>query len=154
MDIEIGGETFHKETNLLEQIAYRDTWGRGADSFISMIYERLILMRDLMADGSSIYVHMGPNVSYAVEAAIREVFGGPSISPWLWLSTLPSAPFERATNRLKQPENDLVRSARGRLSHLGDLRTIVAPRVVRRCAALNAQALIDLCPTSARVGQI
>jgi site-specific DNA-methyltransferase (adenine-specific)/adenine-specific DNA-methyltransferase len=33
------GETFHKEPNLLEQIAYRDTWGRGADSFISMIYE-------------------------------------------------------------------------------------------------------------------
>ena len=31
MDIEIGGETFHKEPNLLEQIAYRDTWGRGAD---------------------------------------------------------------------------------------------------------------------------
>ena len=35
MDIEIGGETFHKEPNLLEQIAYRDTWGRGADSFIA-----------------------------------------------------------------------------------------------------------------------
>ena len=29
MDIEIGGETFHKEPNILEQIAYRDTWGRG-----------------------------------------------------------------------------------------------------------------------------
>lgn len=43
MDIEIGGETFHKEPNLLEQIAYRDTWGRGADSFISMIYERLVV---------------------------------------------------------------------------------------------------------------
>ena len=50
MDIEIGGETFHKEPNLLEQIAYRDTWGRGADSFIAMIYERLILMRDLMRE--------------------------------------------------------------------------------------------------------
>ncbi|MEI2827652.1 MAG: hypothetical protein V9F04_15595 [Dermatophilaceae bacterium] len=49
MDVEIGGETFHKEANLLEQIAYRDTWGRGADSFIAMIYERLILMRDLLA---------------------------------------------------------------------------------------------------------
>ena len=48
MDIEIGGETFHKEPNLLEQIAYRDTWGRGADCFIAMIYERLILMRDLL----------------------------------------------------------------------------------------------------------
>src|SRR6185295_10975410 len=57
MDIEIGGETFHKEPNLLEQIAYRDTWGRGADSFIAMIYERLILMRDLMHSDGSIYVH-------------------------------------------------------------------------------------------------
>jgi len=75
MDIEIGGETFHKEANLLEQIAYRDTWGRGADSFIAMIYERLILMRDLMHPDGSIYVHMGPNVAYAVEAALREVFG-------------------------------------------------------------------------------
>ncbi len=43
MDIEIGGETFHKEPNLLEQIAYRDTWGRGSDSFIAMIYERALL---------------------------------------------------------------------------------------------------------------
>ena len=31
MDIEIGGETFHKKPNILEEIAYRDTWGRGAD---------------------------------------------------------------------------------------------------------------------------
>lgn len=75
MDIEIGGETFHKEPNLLEQIAYRDTWGRGADSFISMIYERLILMRDLMHKDGSIYVHMGPNVACSVESAIREIFG-------------------------------------------------------------------------------
>lgn len=80
MDVEIGGETFHKEANLLEQIAYRDTWGRGADSFIAMLYERMILMRDLLANDGSVYVHMGPNVSYAVEAVIREVFSGPGAS--------------------------------------------------------------------------
>jgi len=45
-----GGDTFHKRPNILEEIAYRDTWGKGADSFISMIYERLILMRDLLAE--------------------------------------------------------------------------------------------------------
>jgi len=39
----------------LEQISYRDTWGRGADSFIAMISERLILMRDWFKTGSSIY---------------------------------------------------------------------------------------------------
>jgi site-specific DNA-methyltransferase (adenine-specific)/adenine-specific DNA-methyltransferase len=75
LDIEIGGETFHKDPNLLEQIAYRDTWGRGADSFISMLYERLILMRDLLATDGSIYVHMGWGVSHYVRAVLDEVFG-------------------------------------------------------------------------------
>ncbi len=75
MDIEIGGETFHKEANLLEQIAYRDTWGRGADSFIAMIYERLILMRDLLANDGTIYVHMGPTVNHLVRTVMDEVFG-------------------------------------------------------------------------------
>jgi len=75
MDIEIGGETFHKEPNLLEQIAYRDTWGRGADSFIAMIYERLILMRDLMADDASIYVHCDWRVSAFLRTTLDEIFG-------------------------------------------------------------------------------
>jgi site-specific DNA-methyltransferase (adenine-specific)/adenine-specific DNA-methyltransferase len=75
MDIEIGGETFHKEPNLLEQIAYRDTWGRGADSFISMIYERLILMRDLMHPEGSIFVHCDPRVNAFIRMILGEVFG-------------------------------------------------------------------------------
>lgn len=80
MDIEIGGETFHKEPNLLEQIAYRDTWGRGADSFISMIYERLILMRDLLADDGSIYVHCDWRVNAWMRCALNEVFGADNFS--------------------------------------------------------------------------
>jgi DNA modification methylase len=75
MDIEIGGETFHKEPNLLEQIAYRDTWGRGADSFISMIYERLILMRDLLTADGSVYVHLDYRMLHNVRVAMDEVFG-------------------------------------------------------------------------------
>ncbi len=75
MDIEIGGETFHKEPNLLEQIAYRDTWGRGADSFIAMIYERLILMRDLMHNDGSIYVHCDWRLTAFIRLALDEVFG-------------------------------------------------------------------------------
>jgi len=75
VDIEIGGETFHKEANLLEQIAYRDTWGHGADSFTAMLYERLILMRDLLATDGTIYVHMGWGVCHYVRAVLDEVFG-------------------------------------------------------------------------------
>jgi adenine-specific DNA-methyltransferase len=76
MDIEIGGETFHKEPNLLEQIAYRDTWGRGADSFMSMIYERLILMRDLLAVEGSLFLHCDWRVDAFIRLALDEVFGG------------------------------------------------------------------------------
>ncbi|MDP2360713.1 MAG: site-specific DNA-methyltransferase [bacterium] len=75
VDIEIGGESYHKEANLLEQIAYRDTWGRGADSFIAMIYERLILMRDLLAEDGSIYVHCDWRVSGYLRLALEETFG-------------------------------------------------------------------------------
>lgn len=75
VDIEIGGETFHKEPTVLEQIAYRDTWGRGADSFIAMIYERLILMRDLMHEEGSIYVHIEPDIGNLVRPILDEIFG-------------------------------------------------------------------------------
>jgi site-specific DNA-methyltransferase (adenine-specific)/adenine-specific DNA-methyltransferase len=75
MDVEIGNETFHKEANLLEQIAYRDTWGRGADSFISMIYERMILIRDLLANDGSVYVHCDWRVNSYLRLVCNEVFG-------------------------------------------------------------------------------
>ena len=74
MDIEIGGGTFTKRPNILEEIAYRDTWGKGADSFIAMIYERLVLMRDLLADDGSIYVHCDYRVNSFIRQALSEVF--------------------------------------------------------------------------------
>ncbi|SDY20547.1 site-specific DNA-methyltransferase [Nitrosomonas sp. Nm58] len=75
MDIEIGGDTFTKKPNILEEIAYRDTWGKGADSFIAMIYERLVLMRDLLAEDGLLFLHMGWNISHHVRLAVDEVFG-------------------------------------------------------------------------------
>lgn len=75
MDIEVGEETFTKKPNILEEIAYRDTWGRGADSFISMIYERLVLMRDLLAEDGSIYVHCDWRVNSFIRLALDEIFG-------------------------------------------------------------------------------
>ncbi|MEI7636829.1 MAG: site-specific DNA-methyltransferase [Syntrophus sp. (in: bacteria)] len=75
MDIEIGGDTFTKKPNILEEIAYRDTWGKGADSFIAMIYERLVLIRDLLAEDGSIYVHCDWRVNAFIRLVLNEVFG-------------------------------------------------------------------------------
>jgi len=75
MNIEIGEETLTKQPGILEEIAYRDTWGRGADSFISMIYERLVLMRDLLAEDGSIYVHCDWRVNSFIRLVLNEIFG-------------------------------------------------------------------------------
>ncbi len=73
VDIEIGDNTFTKKPNILEEIAYRDTWGKGADSYIAMIYERLVLMRDLLAEDGSIYVHCDWRVSGYVRLILDEI---------------------------------------------------------------------------------
>jgi DNA modification methylase len=74
MDIEIGDETFTKKPNILEEIAYRDTWGKGTDSFIAMIYERLVAMRDLLAEDGGIYVHCDWRVNSHLRLVLDEVF--------------------------------------------------------------------------------
>lgn len=75
MDIEIGEDTFTKRPNVLEELAYRDTWGKGADSFIAMIYERLMLMRDLLAEDGSIYVHCDWRLNSYIRCVLQETFG-------------------------------------------------------------------------------
>ena len=75
MDVEIGDETLTKKPGVLEEIAYRDTWGKGADSFIAMIYERLSLMRDLLADDGSIYVHCDWRVNSYIRLVLDKIFG-------------------------------------------------------------------------------
>jgi DNA modification methylase len=80
-----GVDTFTKKPNILEEIAYRDTWGKGADSFIAMIYERLVLMRDLLAEDGSIYVHCDWRVNSFIRLVLDEVFGTDNfINEILW----------------------------------------------------------------------
>lgn len=75
MNIEIGEDNFTKKPSVIEEIAYRDTWGKGADSFIAMIYERLKLMHELLADDGSIYVHCDWRVNSFLKLILDEIFG-------------------------------------------------------------------------------
>ena len=75
MKVEVGDESYEKKPNVLEQLAYRDTWGKGKDSFLSMIYERLILMKDLLADDGSIFVHCDWRLNSSIKLIMDEVFG-------------------------------------------------------------------------------
>ena len=103
MDIEIGEDTFTKQPSVLEELAYRDTWGKGADSFIAMIYERLSLMRDLLAEDGSIYVHCDYRVCGYIRMAMDEIFNNSNFqNEIIWRK----GSFFGPSNKLRQfPKN-------------------------------------------------
>ncbi|MCF8308533.1 MAG: site-specific DNA-methyltransferase [Bacteroidales bacterium] len=74
-DIEINGESATKKQSILEEIAYRDTWGRGISSYLNMMYERLKLMHQLLAEDGSIYVHCDYRVTSVLRLIMNDVFG-------------------------------------------------------------------------------
>lgn len=64
-----------KEPSALEVKAYRDTWGKGMQSYLQMMYDRLVLMKELLADDGSIYVHLDWHVGHYVKLIMDEIFG-------------------------------------------------------------------------------
>ena len=77
MQVQVGeeGEQVQKEQSILEAVAYRDTWGKGTDSYLHMMYERLLLMRDLLSENGSIYVHCDWRVESLLKSMLGDVFG-------------------------------------------------------------------------------
>lgn len=64
-----------KEPSLVEILAYKDTWRQGLDSFLSMLRERLVLLRELLAPTGSIFVHLDWHVMHYAKVLMDEIFG-------------------------------------------------------------------------------
>lgn len=69
-----GGDISQKPTTI-EQFAYADTWKDGTVSYLRMLYPRLVLMRELLSDHGSIYVHIDWHVGHYVKVLMDEIFG-------------------------------------------------------------------------------
>lgn len=92
---EAGAELF-KERSVLEEKAYRDTWGGGIRTYLDMIHKRLILMRDLLSPTGSIYVHLDATVGHYVKVIMDDIFGAESFQRQIiwrigWVSGYKSA---------------------------------------------------------------
>ncbi len=68
-------EETDKEHSILEEKAYRDTWGSGFDFYLRYMYERLVLMRELLAENGSIYIHLDWHVGHYIKLIMDEIFG-------------------------------------------------------------------------------
>jgi adenine-specific DNA-methyltransferase len=75
MKIDILGAGVEQKPTVIEQFAYADTWKNGTHSYLEMLVPRFFLIRELLSDRGSVYVHVGPNVSSWVEVILDGVFG-------------------------------------------------------------------------------
>lgn len=69
------GTSFTKQPSVIEQVAYRDTWGRGLDSYLQWFYETVVILKDLLTEDGSIYVHLDWHVGHYAKVILDEVFG-------------------------------------------------------------------------------
>lgn len=70
-----GSVEVEKEQSVIEEKAYRDTWGRGLDSYVAMISDRLGLIRDLLSATGTLYVHCDWRVVSQMRLILDEVLG-------------------------------------------------------------------------------
>src|SRR3990167_7013949 len=73
--IHLPGADIESKPTVIEQFAYSDTWKDGTASYLQMIIPRLILMRELLSEQGSIYVHIDWHVGHYVKVILDEIFG-------------------------------------------------------------------------------
>ncbi len=73
--ISVDGGDFTREPNLIEQKAYRDTWGSGLDGYLAWFHSSLVYLHELLAESGSIYVHLDWHVGHFAKLVLDEVFG-------------------------------------------------------------------------------
>lgn len=73
--IKVEGRQVTKEASIIERLAYTDTWESGMDSFLDMIYPRLQLIKRLLSDRGSFYIHLDWHISHYIKPVLDEIFG-------------------------------------------------------------------------------
>jgi DNA modification methylase len=64
-----------EDGNNINEIAYKDKWKEGLDTYLNFLYERLIIMKKLLTDNGSIYIHLDWHISHYIKLIMDEIFG-------------------------------------------------------------------------------
>ncbi|MBE6290308.1 MAG: site-specific DNA-methyltransferase [Bacteroidaceae bacterium] len=101
--IELRGKKAENDRTAFEEKQYTDIWSN--DEYLQFMYERLILMRELLSEKGSIYVHCDWHKNYLLRCILDEVFGQDRIRNeivWAYFG------FKRATARKFPQKHDTL----------------------------------------------
>lgn len=73
--ITLPNASFSQKPTVIEQFAYADTWEDGTISYLKMLYPRLMIMKELLSERGSIFVHIDWHVGAYVKAILDDIFG-------------------------------------------------------------------------------
>ncbi len=86
------------EADLIQQTMYFDMWKN--DAYLQFMYERLMLLKELLSETGSIYVHLDWHIGHYVKLLMDEVFGQDNFrNEIVWVYTGPSAPGQAQFSR-------------------------------------------------------
>ena len=71
--IKIKGKTITNDSLSFEEKQYTDIWGN--DEYLQYMYERLVLMKELLSSTGTIYLHCDWHKSHLLKLVMDEVFG-------------------------------------------------------------------------------
>lgn len=139
INIKLGDIKWTKEASVIEEKAYRDTWGKGLDSYLQMMYDRLVLMRELLADNGSIYVHLDWHVGHYVKIIMDEIFGKDSfVNEIIWYYYNKYSTAERSLPRAH--DNILLYSKTG--NHIMNELRIKRDKPVKQLQRVNVNGVL------------
>ena len=73
--ITLPNASFSQKPTVIEQFAYADTWEDGTISYLKMLYPRLMIMKELLSERGSIFVHIDWHVGAYVKTLLDDIFG-------------------------------------------------------------------------------
>ncbi len=121
-EIEIGhGDKVTKAASVIEDIAYRDTWARGTDSYVAMAYERLKLIHSLLSPDGALFFHCDTRVSSLIRLSLDEIFGSSGFRNEI--SWVRSASHNDATGQFGKVKDHILYYGRSKSTPLNILYT-------------------------------
>jgi len=95
------GEDSQDRLNVIQEFAYRDSWKAGPSEYLNMMYDRLWLIKDLLADDGSVWVHCDWKANFMLRAILDEVFGAEAFRNeiiWYYTNKIPDTRKRQYTN--------------------------------------------------------
>jgi DNA modification methylase len=116
IDIQVGEVSVTKKASVVEEIAYRDTWGKGKDSYAAMFAQRLHQIKSLMSADGVLVIHSGIQVNHYIRLIAEEIFGDQNIVDEIVWSYGTASGGRAAANKLVKAHEYLLVVAKDRAS--------------------------------------